>query len=427
MSEKKTSPPSPVSMEKATEHALFAVRNFWAHASRGLDGWDNVQLEKEPLVIHDLNGQMLFYEYCVMDAGTPLGLVKASASKLVGSAVPQIQVTPRSWDPALALKNSKEGTKSALPKAEIVDAQFVCYSYPKIGVCVKFNDPGVGEGTLIFDAASFNLVDRFGDFGRDGFASWSFYNDIALPQAESRENRWDCQDREVEALKDANARLMADISARVDRASIQKDLTRAHRDIIQREGGIAKPGLIFKSTTEKVIQFGPHCTTHDCYRLLPQQKDDYCAVATGQMILDFYRYYYTQDQIATAMGYVPGGCGQDGQIAGYETLSKKCLDASVDYSATWAKAAAEIDANRPLKSGIPGHARACFGYRAANIWIAGQPRPLWLFLLDPWPPTKLPKDPKYNPCEGGAITWEDWYAINHTNYIYVRHRTVPCA
>jgi hypothetical protein len=146
----------------------------------------------------------------------------------------------------------------------------------------------------------------------------------------------------------------------------------------------------------------------------------FSAAATGQMILDFYRYYFTQDQVISAMGGSPIGISKEGEVAGYQTLSDKCLIATIDLTADWTEAKAEIDANRPFRDEISGHARACFGWKNANLWIAGQPQPRWLYILDPWPP---------NPdiCNGGAEYWEDWYAVTHTNFIYVRHRTSPCS
>jgi hypothetical protein len=423
MKQERNMPPSPVPQEKAKEHALFAVQTFWIGEARGFRDLGSTQIEKEPIIIHDLNGQVLFYEYSVMAGEKSLGLVKASASKTIGSSVPQIQVTPRMWDPVQAMKMAKDRAKEYYPKAKIDSAEFVCYSYPKIGVSVKVEDPNNGEGNLIFDVASFSLVEDFGPSGKDGFASWSFYNDIALPQAAEREKRWNTIDKEMMSVKEAVDRMMSDENAKGKRSAMKIDLARAYRDAVNKEGGVARPigpgDPIIIKPTEKIIQYSPHCKNHSCYSLTAQQKDDYCAVATGQMILDFYRYYYSQDEIATAMSYSPGGCGQDGQIAGYKSLSRNCLDASVDYSATWSEAAGEIDANRPLKSGISGHARACFGWKAANIWIINQPRPQWLYILDPWPPNA-------DLCKGGAIYWEDWYSITHTNFIYVRQRTTPC-
>ncbi len=112
--------------------------------------------------------------------------------------------------------------------------------------------------------------------------------------------------------------------------------------------------IAFPFSSSKVIRYGPRCRPHECFQLYAQQTNVYCAVATGQMILDFYRRYFTQDQIAAAMGTDSGGTSNPGQVAGYESLSNNCLDATYDTSAAWSEAKSEIDANRPLKSEHPG-------------------------------------------------------------------------
>jgi Peptidase_C39 like family len=177
---------------------------------------------------------------------------------------------------------------------------------------------------------------------------------------------------------------------------------------------IANARIAVALYTSRVLKFGPRCTSHDCFELYAQQTDVFCAVATGQMILDFYKYHFTQDQIATAMNTGAGGTTNPDQVTGYETLSGNCLDATFDGTADWAEARAEIDANRPVKSGIPGHARACAGWKRQNISLIGQPLRRWLRIHDPWP---------WNAdiCARGQIVWEDWDAVNHTNFIYVRH------
>ena len=50
---------------------------------------------------------------------------------------------------------------------------------------------------------------------------------------------------------------------------------------------------LFPFSSQKVIRFGPRCSPHECFELYAQQTNVYCAVATGQMILDFYRWYFT--------------------------------------------------------------------------------------------------------------------------------------
>jgi len=414
--QKERLPGSPVAEEQAREHALFAIRDNWARGIEGFEGWGGAEPEKKPLIIHDLNGQVLFYEYEVVEADKPIGAVKASASKTIGSAVPQIQIVPRGWDPDSAINKARGKVEKKYPKAEISEATLVCYNYPKIGVRIDVDDPKAGLGSLIFDAASLALVDRFGSDELEGFTCYSFYNEIALPDAARRERRWEMDEGELRTVK-------SDIPELFEtglEAAAQKDIRRAYvrESAFEIEPSTTKVATI-AATSQKVIQYCPHCSTHDCYALHAQQTDVYCAVATGQMILDFYRYYYPQKDIAASMGTGAGGTSNAGQAEGYKKLSNYCLDAIIDESANWAEAKAEIDANRPLKSGIPGHARACWGWKRQNIYLLGTQPKKWLYILDPWP---------WNAdiCKGGAVYWEDWNTVTHTNFIYVRHRTSPC-
>ena len=430
MIKKESKPPSHVQEEKAREHAHYSIKKFWAHSAIGLEYWNNFQIESEPLLINDLNGHLLFYEYVINNGKKPLGLIKAAASKIIGSTIPQIQVTPRGWDPHLAVEMAKKKAKEYLPKTKIISSEFVCYSYPKIGVSIKIEDPDIGEGKLIFDASSFQFVEPIADFGLEGKnISWSFYSRVALPKAEVKEKRWNVLDKEMTLLKESVEGLGDEPISNIDKTSFHQKLLAAQYDLVMKESNIGKKltlkedletnSLKVKTIdyyTQKTIRYGPiSCKNNYFYAGYNQQKDDYCAVATGQMILDFYRYYYSQDEIASAMCYAHenGGCTPEGQVAGYKNLSNNSLTASLDSKPTWDKAAAEIDANRPLKTGVPGHSRACFGYRIANFWDINMPRPVWLFILDPWPPN-------FKSCKAHSL-WEDWYVIPHTNFIYVSH------
>ena len=145
----------------------------------------------------------------------------------------------------------------------------------------------------------------------------------------------------------------------------------------------------FSRTTTKLLQFCSHyaynaARGHHCFSLHGQQVNDYCAVATCQMILCYYRYYFTQDQIAPACGYTAGnGCPAD-QSPGYESMSCNHIDASFDNAPTWQKARDQIDALHPFKSGVPGHARACAGY-SRTVFTFGGTTEEKLYIYDPWP------------------------------------------
>jgi len=174
-------------------------------------------------------------------------------------------------------------------------------------------------------------------------------------------------------------------------------------------------GILFKVTTRE-LQFCTHylsteARSHHCFVLHAQQRNDYCAVATCQMILCYYRYYYTQDQIAPALNYTPGGGCPSDQSAGYHNLSNNHIIATFDNTPTFAEAKAQIDSLHPFKTGITGHARACAGY-STNSWyniVTSQN----LKIYDPWP---------WNPDLklGGSVYWEDWNAVTHTNYVFTR-------
>ena len=92
-----------------------------------------------------------------------------------------------------------------------------------------------------------------------------------------------------------------------------------------------------------------------------------------------------------------------------------------DASADWSEAKAEIDANRPVASSVPGHVRACFGWKRSNLSVIGTTPARWLYILDPWPWNS-------DICMGGAVYWEDWNAIPVADrgFIYLRHRSTSC-
>lgn len=420
---KNKEPKSPVSIERAMEHGLLTIKRLWAGGNPEFERWGGLELDPEPIIIHDLNGQVLFYEFGLMDGGEMIGSIKASASKIIGSTVPTIELGSRVWDPDRSVEAAKKKTKEHFPKAKISETELVCYSYPKIGVRINIEEPETERQSLILDVADLSFVESYGADEIDGFTSWSFYQDEAEPNAMDREKRWELADQELEVVKSETPEVL-------EPGFKVQELDKLKAILISKplDWQTYYPKLIpFYSW--RVIRFSPRCDTHECFELYGQETSWYCACATGQMILDFYRYYYTQNQLDQAMGTLapdelytnhPGGTSNSGQVNGYESLSNNCLEATIDYTAAWSEAKAEIDNNRPLKSGIKGHARACAGWMRQNLYIWPGPGPKrWLKIYDPWPWNT-------NICAGGKILWEDWDTIDHKNFIYIRHRTTPC-
>jgi hypothetical protein len=353
-------------------------------------------LRKEPIAIHDINGTLLFLDFPVVVGGETVGHVRTGASEVVGSPVVALELGPRYWDFEAAAKKLGSRVRKAFPGAKASDPLLVCYSYPKLGVMFTLQGEGA-PARVIYDVADLaQIPERPEKDGVEGAFAWSFYD--ALPDAERR------------------ARVKRFAAADEARLAIA---AKARRDIVAARTLVNVAELVafrWQRTTTKLLQFCSHYAYthprgHHCFSLHAQQVNDYCAVATCQMILCYYRYYFTQDQIAPACGYSPGGCPAD-QSPGYESMSCNHIDATFDNAPTWAKGRDQIDLLRPFKSGIPGHARACAGYSRTS-WIFGGTVDEKLYIYDPWP---------WNAdfALGGAVTWEDWGAISHTNYVCTR-------
>jgi len=80
----------------------------------------------------------------------------------------------------------------------------------------------------------------------------------------------------------------------------------------------------------------------------------------------------------------------------HENLDK---DGSYECSASFDGEKGEIDANRPLKSGIDGHARCAIGCSDIILDL--------IYINDPWPEDK------------GSGYWEWWGLRTHTTDIHV--------
>jgi hypothetical protein len=401
------SAPEPIDASEARQHALVRLRGKWVGGGDELGALAGGTVSAAPLTILDIDGRPLFHEFEVAGDDGVVGVVRASASRTLGPAVLSTQLGPRRWDPDTALRQVTAIVKDEYrsERIKVLGADLVCYCWPKIGVKVRFSSSARGESAVIYDASDLVPIERYGGDRREGSTAYSFYAEQVEPRLEARRRRWQREEADLEILRQTVPQLLE------DKIPVDREFRARLANVLE----LKVPLLKLLLTVQQTVRFGPRCSPHECMELYAQQTNVYCAVATGQMILDFHKWHFTQDQIAATMGTDAGGTSQDGQIAGYEGRSNGCLNATLDNSADWAEATAEIDANRPFKSGIPGHARCGAGYEWSWSFASwGFDRSLKVY--DPWP---------WNAdiCQGGAITWEDWDAVDHTNFMYVRHRT----
>ena len=376
------------------QHVALSVAGQVATGLPNLISWPGAALGKEPVEIADLNGNPLFFDYPVRKGEDVLGVVRASASKIAGSVVVSLMLGPPGWDRDASSRKAAALVKKQNPGSKITGPTLVCYSYPKLGFLFEVQTGQEPPRRIVLDGPSLDIVPELAQGeSREGTFAWSYYDSLTDDDRKARLRRFNQiekarLDYSPTVLK--KLQTVRNISSMIDAINIR----------------ILKP-------VTKTLQFCSHYDTtesrgHHCFVLQAQQRSDYCAVATCQMILCYYRYYYSQDAIAPALGYSPGGCPSD-QSPGYQTLTNNHLQATYDTSPTWQKARDQIDALHPLKTGIDGHARACAGYfKSAFLFVSPQ-----IYVYDPWP---WNSDYKL----GGAFTWENWDSVTHTNFIYTQ-------
>jgi len=388
-----------VSISDAYEHAVLAVLRGLHIALPGIASWRQAAVNKRPTVIFDLSGHPLFFDFAVVLGRRPLGYARIAANQLVGSPGVALELGARQWDAESAQRKLGSVLRRRFPRAQASKPRLVCYSYPKLGLMYELSGSRVPP-RVIFDVASLDVIpERPKRPNSEGAYAWSFLESLTDNERSRRLDRYRRHEKARRSLS----------------ASARRKLTAAK----------SFPGMLdlirfkLKKTISRTLQYCDHYDeteprSHHCFSLHAQEVNDYCAVATCQMVLCYYRYDYTQDDIAPDLGYSSGsGCPSD-QSGGWETLTCDHLDASYDTSPTWEKGRDEIEALHPFKSGIPGHARACAGYSYSSwSWPAIGGADKKLYIYDPWP---WNADLKL----GGAVYWEDWDTIEHTNYVTAR-------
>lgn len=344
-----------------------------------------LRLAGRPTVIHDLNGEVLFHRYALAGKAKH-GWADVAASDAFGSPLIAVSLGVP-WDPkaivAAACKSMRSRGK--------LRTRLVAYSYPKIAVQLL---EGKKEIALIeaFTGARVPPAERrdVRETPPGNFERWSLLELIGpqarktnLRELDKRREGWDeiCPPRKWLKL---GPRLRI-----IDAANFEVAF---------------KP--VFR-TKSRELHYSQLDSDHfPCYEVRGQLTNVWCVAASCEMVLEFYRYEYTQDRIADELGLgtrsSPSGLpySRDADVVTVlEKLSSNALDATMT-SPNWNEFVTEIDANRPMVSFVPGHSRTVAGYTQTRwlVWYTYR----GLLVYDPWPPTS------------GVITrWENFDATTY--------------
>lgn len=396
-----------ITAEEAASYIIAQLNIDVAMKKTGMVNWAGAVLG-DFVTVYDLNGEPLFYDFSVVSpANEPLGLVRAAASRVLGVPVMSVYLGAPRWNAGQAFMKVTRAAQRK-NKDEVVSTRLVCYDYPKIGVEVVVGRRGEG-GRQIIDVGDFSTVPEKVEVTEGGGPTrgrgiWSFYEHISQESANESIDRFSAYDKFVEDVQKRSGKKLAN-------AEESSGITIVTVEPIN--PNLVDLPRIF--VINKIISYCPHDDNHDCFALQGQETNVWCSVATGQMILDFWRYYYSQSDIAKAMGTGPGGTSWGGEENGLESLTKSQFDAFSDFSPTFEKIETEINANRPFDYSYSYHSMACAGYHFYfNDYTGELQRSTYLY--DPWPP-KTPNKP------GGAIRWETWGSSpTIAGYVFLRRK-----
>ncbi len=339
--------------------------------------------------VYDLNGEELYVRFPLRRGREPVGYADVATHPAFGAVL--LAASTGAWNERAILEAARKGARRHF-RRQPETLRFVAYSYPKIAVQFLAK----GEEIALLELGTWIPVpprsDRSADEPPSNFERWSFLEE--QPAAARRRNvaRYEKRLAGVEELLARAKRIPAD---QISRATFERIVV---RDILK---------LLFES---RELHYSTRNTDHfTCYEVRGQETSVWCVAASVQMLLDFYRYEYTQVRLAAELGLGtlanPNGLpySRDGDVVTViEAMTSNALDAAMNTTPSWSEFRTEIRANRPLISFVPSHSRTVAGYTRVGLTGLGLSPFRGLLVYDPWPPN------------AGVITrWENFDATTY--------------
>lgn len=337
--------------------------------------------------VHDINGELLFHRMPIAAArGKEIsGYVDIAANPALGGPVIAVS-TGVAWDAEALLKRAKDALRRKSKDRRHDEARFVAYSFPKVAVQFLADGAEVAMIELFTWTPVPPRSDRYKNEPPGNFERWSYLDE--QPARQRRRNVADFEQKIPEL-----ERIITEFRIPLRRIEID-------RDIFDR---------FLISTDSRELHYSKRSGDHLCYELRGQETNVWCVGASVQMILDFYRYEYTQTRLAVDLGLGtpsnPNGLpySRDGDVVVVlENLSSKALNAVENGSPSFSEFRTEIRANRPVISFVPGHSRTVAGYTRTTSVFSLALGYRGLLVYDPWPPN------------AGVIT--RWESFDTTTY-----------
>ncbi|HEX4632021.1 MAG TPA: C39 family peptidase [Chthoniobacterales bacterium] len=329
--------------------------------------------------IYDPSGEVLFYRFPIRHESVgQTGYADVAAQTLFGdpllATAPDASWNAEAWiaQAQSALERLRHDSNHGEHWSEYDEIRIVAFSFPKLAV--QFLKKGTE--VVMLELGTWAIVPPAERRDRKPMEPSSF-------------ERWSLVEEMPEEQK---------VRAHERFTERAKDLERIELRAQTGSGPIARANLDFWITASLPDTRELHYSTrssdhHTCYELRGQETNVWCVAASVQMVLDFYRYEYSQSRIAQRLNLGtlqnPSGLpyANDNDVAvQLNAMSSGALTAVMLTAPPFAAYTAEIRANRPLVSFVPGHSRTVVGYTQSNFLVLGGSGFEGLLVYDPWPP-----------------------------------------
>lgn len=346
------------------------------------ENFNKARIFSKPSIVYDINGEVLFYRLSLTKGRTKTGYADIAANSAFSEPVIAVGFGP--WDEKSLLEEAVKHFRK-ISKADTYDQiRLVAYSYPKLAFQFLLKGKEVEMLELFTWTRVPSKTAERPNEELSNFERWSFVettpkevHEKNLSSFKKYLSNWDeiCPPWPSERFP------KAPVKFKFIETQLIKDRFVALELI-----------PVFSLFITRQLHYSTNDADHNiCYELRGQLTNVWCVGASVQMLLDFYRYNYTQVRLATELGLGtlnnPNGLpySRDNDVVTtIERLSRNALNATMNTSPNWTQFVDEIDANRPLISFIPGHSRTVAGYTQTrfNPWNTFR----GLLVYDPWPP-----------------------------------------
>jgi hypothetical protein len=352
------------------------------------DVYEKASLAPQATPIYDVNGALLFYRFPLSRGRSAAGYADVAADEALGE--PLLSTAMGSaWNEAALLRAGIAAAREQQRNLKYDTVRFVAYSFPKLALQFLV----AGKEVLMLELYTWVRVPPLrqrepSQQELPSFERWSLLDSLPKETLSLR----------TDNFKQRLAIWDAPVLQHIDPHVIVKGLVWPHDFEITRR-------------VSRELHYSSLDTDHHpCYELRGQQTPVWCVAASVEMVLDFYRYSYSQVRIAQELGLGtlahPNGLpyGRDGDVVtGMEHLTSNALDVTMVANPDMAFFRGEIDANRPMISFVPGHSRSVAGYLEVifrlGIWSGGFQG---LLVYDPLP------------VNSGVITqWENFVTTTY--------------